>query len=310
MKRNITLLFTLLLLILLLPGCQVAAPAPARSLDSTPRLALLSAFDPELTQLRRESEIEQVLQVNGRSVYVGQLAGHAVVFLNTGVSMVNAAMLAQAILDRFNITAVLFTGIAGGVNPNLNIGDVVVPAQWGQYQEQLFARQTSQGWDTGQFSNEFGNFEMMFPQRVAVARTGDRLDHEENLFWFPVDAGLLDVAHQVVSGLQLKQCTPAEQCLGRQPRLVLGGNGVSGQTFVDNAEYRSWVWKTFQADALDMETAAVAQVAYANNVPFLAFRSLSDLAGGGPGENEINTFFQLAADNSATSLLAFLQVYK
>jgi adenosylhomocysteine nucleosidase len=87
----------------------------------------------------------------------------------------------------------------------------------------------------------------------------------------------------------------------------LGGNGVSGPTFVDNASYREWVWNTFQADALDMESAAVAHVAYVNAVPFIAFRSLSDLAGGGPGQNEISTFFQLAADNSAKIVIAFLE---
>jgi adenosylhomocysteine nucleosidase len=56
-----------------------------------------------------------------------------------------------------------------------------------------------------------------------------------------------------------------------------------------------------------MESAAVAHVAYVNKVPFIAFRSLSDLAGGGPGENEISTFFQLAADNSAKVVIAFLE---
>jgi adenosylhomocysteine nucleosidase len=55
-----------------------------------------------------------------------------------------------------------------------------------------------------------------------------------------------------------------------------------------------------------MESAAVAHVAYANQTPFIAFRSLSDLAGGGAGENEMGTFFQLAADNSATVVRAFL----
>jgi adenosylhomocysteine nucleosidase len=61
---------------------------------------------------------------------------------------------------------------------------------------------------------------------------------------------------------------------------------------------------------LDMESAAVAHVAYSNRVPFIAFRSLSDLAGGGGGENEIGTFFQIAADNSARVLLAFLDAWK
>ena len=59
-----------------------------------------------------------------------------------------------------------------------------------------------------------------------------------------------------------------------------------------------------------MESAAVAHVAYANGVPFIAFRSLSDLAGGDEGENQIKTFFKLAADNSARVLLAFLAAWK
>jgi adenosylhomocysteine nucleosidase len=58
-----------------------------------------------------------------------------------------------------------------------------------------------------------------------------------------------------------------------------------------------------------METAAVAHVAYVNDVPFIAFRSLSDLAGGGPGANEIDIFFQLASDNSAEVVLTFLQAW-
>jgi adenosylhomocysteine nucleosidase len=86
----------------------------------------------------------------------------------------------------------------------------------------------------------------------------------------------------------------------------VGGNGVSGPTFVDNAEYRTYVWNTFHANALDTETAAVALVAYVHRVPFIAFRSLSDLAGGGSGKNESRIFGKLAAENSATVVLSFL----
>jgi adenosylhomocysteine nucleosidase len=56
-----------------------------------------------------------------------------------------------------------------------------------------------------------------------------------------------------------------------------------------------------------METAAVAMVAHANDRPFIAFRSLSDLAGGGPGENEMRVFLDLAADNSARVVVSFLR---
>ncbi|RPI28222.1 MAG: phosphorylase, partial [Chloroflexota bacterium] len=168
--------------------------------------------------------------------------------------------------------------------------------------------QTEEGWQAGQ--GEFGNFGMMFPQPVSVTRQGGKADAEETRFWFPVSEVMLEVARESASGASLEKCTPDRVCLEHDPKVVLGGNGVSGPTFVDNAEYRLWVWQTFQADALDMESAAVAHVAYTNAVPFIAFRSLSDLAGGGPGENEIGTFFELAAGNSAAVVMAFLEKWE
>jgi adenosylhomocysteine nucleosidase len=125
-----------------------------------------------------------------------------------------------------------------------------------------------------------------------------------------VDSTLLAVAKELSKDIPLKRCVNDKDCLDHQPRLVVGGNGVSGSTFVDNAEYRTYVWNTFHADALDMETTAVAFVAYVHRIPFIAFRSLSDLAGGGPGKNEGHTFGKLAADNSATVVLSFLSKLK
>jgi len=283
--------------------------APAQ-LDSTPRLVILSAFDPEMGKLRAQLQGTQVYEVNGRSVYTGRMAGKDVALALSGVSMVNAAMTAQAVLDRFNARAILFSGIAGGVNPELNIGDVTIPAQWGEYQEQMAARQAGDGWDTGTYGRELGNFGMMFPQKVGVTRKSGRVDAEEQRFWFPADPKMLSAAQDAAGQVKLAKCTLLGVCLQRDPRVVTGGNGVSGPTFVDNAEYRQWVWQTFHADALDMETAAAAHVAYTNGVPFIAFRSLSDLAGGGPGQNEMLTFFQLAADNSAGVVVKFLEVFQ
>jgi adenosylhomocysteine nucleosidase len=94
--------------------------------------------------------------------------------------------------------------------------------------------------------------------------------------------------------------------LDHRPGIVVGGNGVSNSFFVDDPEYRGWLWTTFEANAVDMETAAVGRVAHEAGIPYIAFRSLSDLAGGGPGANQVDTFFQLAADNAAAVVLAFL----
>ena len=84
---------------------------------------------------------------------------------------------------------------------------------------------------------------------------------------------------------------------------------MSGPTFVDHADYRAYVWQTFQADALDMETAAVAHVAYTHDIPFLGVRGISDLAGGERGENEVRNFFGVAAVNAAVVTEAFVRAW-
>lgn len=298
----------LLLAVLFLSAC-----APLRQIDSrvqvedTPRLAIVTAFEPEMKQFRKQVQASRQYEINGRTFVTGRLAGREVVLFYSGVSMVNAAMMTQAAVDHFHLTGLVFSGIAGGVNPDLKIGDVVVPAEWAQYQEQLFARQEGEDWDTGWYSDSLGHYGMMFPQTVSVARSGGKPDAEESLFWFPVDPAFLQAAQKAAAQVQLKRCPTIGKCLAADPRIAVGGRGVSGPTFVDNADYRQWAWETFQADALDMESAAAAHVAYANNLPFIAFRSLSDLAGGGPGENEMVIFFQLAADNSAAMVMAFLK---
>lgn len=279
--------------------------------DAVPRLAVVSAFDQEMELLLDAAAVSDTLIYNGHPYYTGVLEGHEVVLFLSGVSMVNAAMYTQMALDRFQITGIVFSGIAGGVNPDLHVGDVVIPAQWGQYQEQIFARKGANDWDLGldRNENEFGNYDMMFPRRLRIrGRKGDP-DLNERRFWFPADPAMLTVAHRVAQTVTLSRRTANGDTLNHTPRVFVGGNGVSGPTFVDNAEYRAWVWKTFQANALDMETAAVAHVAYVNKTPYIAFRSLSDLAGGSDGDNELPVFFQLAADNSAKVVLAFLEAW-
>lgn len=282
-----------------------------RKLDNVPRVAVESAFDAELELLLGETRIEKQYVIDGTTYYLGRARGNDVVMYLSGVSMVNAAMKTQSPADYFNIERIVFSGIAGGVNPSLHIGDVTVPAQWSQYLEAYFARETEEGVFTppSWVELQWPNFGMIYPSSVSVVQEGGEPDVYKEMFWFPVDPEMLAVAEKVAASVDLAQCTSDGVCLSHDPVVKVGGNGVSGQAFVDNANFRDYAWRTFQADALDMETSAVAQVAYTNRIPYIAFRSLSDLAGGGPGENEIGTFFQLAADNSANLVLAFLEAW-
>lgn len=309
--RHCSLLFVRQMLVMwLVLLASAASQATQRTVDSMPRIAIISAFQPELTTLLANVENPRTYTTNGVEFTFGKMRGKQVVLFLSGISMVNAAMNTQLALERFNVTHIVFSGIAGGVNPALNIGDVVVPERWGQYLEVLAAREVSPGkfvppeWMKGA---PFANYGMSFPQNIGVRSKG-RIGQEKK-FWFEADAKLMTIARGL-SGVTLADCDDKKVCLTSKPKLVIGGNGVSGQAFVDNAAFREYTFKTFDANVLDMETAATAMVAYVNDVPYIAFRSLSDLAGGGKGENEIETFFKLAADNSAKVLLAFLSAWK
>jgi len=284
-------------------ACLFGQPALAQPLEPAPRIALISAFEPEWLLFLEHLEARRDFTINGVVFASGRLEGQDVVLFLSGISMVNAAMTTQLALDHFNISAIVVSGIGGGVDPARSIGDVVVAESWGQYLEAYYAREREGHFEPPQRA-EYANFGMIFPQGVKVMREG--LAEPEQRFWFPVDAAMLDVARRLADKVELGRCVADTVCLTTPPTLAIGGKGVSGPVFVDNAAFRDYTHETFGAAVLDMESAAIAHVAYVNHVPFLAFRSLSDLAGGGEGENEIELFFRLAADNSAKVVRAFL----
>lgn len=281
----------------------------AETLDETPRVAVVSAFTPEWIELQKDLSERAEYTINGRTFLTGKMEGKDVVMFLSGVSMVNAAMTTQSALDQFVITSVVFSGIAGGADPELHIGDVFIADKWGQYLESIFARKTDGGFEIPPFFKQaFPGYGMMVPNTVSVTRKG--VEGEERRFWFDTDAKLLETASKVAAEINLEDCAEENKCLSQAPKIIVGGNGVSGSAFVDNAELREYLVETFEAKVIDMESAAVAHVAYTNDVPFLAVRSVSDLAGGGDGANEMSTFMALASKNSATvvkSLLAAME---
>ncbi|OXE35564.1 MAG: phosphorylase [Phenylobacterium zucineum] len=267
------------------------------------RLVVMSAFGPELEALKAASTDTTVTRLNGTDFTLGTLDGKPVILVLSGVSMVNAAMTTQLMLDHFKIDRIVFSGVGGGVDPTLDVGDVVVPERWGEYQENRFARETASGFQGGGDGTGLPAFGMMIPRGVTVPAPKGGVERKT---WFEVDPAMLAVARAQASQTMLSRCA-GTACLDKSPKVVVGGNGVSGPTFVDNAAYRDYAFRAFQARVLDMETAAVAHVAYVNRTPFIAFRALSDLAGGDPAGNQFPIFIRLAADNSARVVRDFLK---
>lgn len=292
-------------LLMLLIGSMGGSAAFTDQVGQTPRIAVVCAFAPEWLALKDAMSESQTQTIADTTYVAGKLQGKDVVLFLSGISMVNAAMTTQGAIDHFKITRIVFSGIAGGTNPALNAGDVVVPERWSEYLESVFARKTPTGWSVPEWLGKtLPNYGMIFPFAVDIAHPGQ--SKPEKRFWFDVDPAMLDTARSVAPSVELESCSKPDVCLDHAPRIVIGGAGVSGSAFVDNADFRAWIFNTRAANAVDNESASVAHVAYSNHIPFIAFRSLSDLAGGDAGENTEDALKGIVSDNSAAVVKAFL----
>ncbi|MES2693492.1 MAG: 5'-methylthioadenosine/S-adenosylhomocysteine nucleosidase [Verrucomicrobiota bacterium] len=258
----------------------------AQGADKAPLYALCAAYPPEIEAMKREFGVGgkgfDATTINGLTFWRGTYKGKDIVIFRTGVSLVNAAYQLQLALDRFPITHVLFSGVAGGIDPALKIGDVVIPEKWAYHSEAAYLNEDGQGGHIkpDYLTIEYENFGMIFPADVSVARDGQ--PQFKKIPAFPADPALLAAARRALPKV------PEMRKAGRQIAVSVGGTGVAGTVFLDNAKYREWVFKVWKARCLDMESTALAHVAYANSKPILIVRGLSDLAGGQHGANPID----------------------
>lgn len=280
--------------------------ASACQTECTPRTALITAYSTEIQPLVKALKNRHEYRLQGVRFTVGTLNGEPVVLFMTGVSMNNAAMNAQRVLDQFNIKQIVFSGIAGSVDASRHIGDVVVPSRWANYSESLYARETEQGYQPPDSvrKSELAPYGMIYPRLTDVLSARSR-DKEERQ-WFPASELLLSLA-KGVTGVTLSSCAAKGQCTHKTPAIKVGGTGVSGSIFMDNAGYRDYLHRVFGAQIADMESSAVAQVAYANQIPFIAFRAVSDLAGGESDQNSKHIYSTMAANNAAAVVCAFFK---
>jgi adenosylhomocysteine nucleosidase len=297
--------------------CPVLTPEVVEpvcpKLDCSPRIAVISAFGGEndlvLAELN-ETYMKSVIMGKGTvDFHFGTLKGKDVVVFVTETSMINAASITTMALEKLNISAIVFTGISGGVDPEVNIGDVVIPEKWIEYQENYKCQEVDGKfvcpvW----FAPEYPAYGM---DQVAPAS----LPGGESTYWFDVDPTLFAAAEKSLT-TELQSCDANNVCLTKGAKVVVGGAGGSAQSFVDNANYRDYLFETFGMRVLEMEGAAVAHVAYLYNTPFIVIRANSDLAGGGDpddklpdGGNPIDVFWQIAAQNAAKVTLSIVEQY-
>ncbi|MCC3372959.1 5'-methylthioadenosine/adenosylhomocysteine nucleosidase [Cohnella sp. REN36] len=89
-------------------------------------IGIIGAMQEEIDLLLEHLEDTVEMKRSGIPYYTGSLNGKKVVICKSGVGKVNAAVCTQVLIDRFNAVQVIFTGVAGALDPVLDIGDIVI----------------------------------------------------------------------------------------------------------------------------------------------------------------------------------------
>jgi adenosylhomocysteine nucleosidase len=97
------------------------------------KIALIGAMNEEIELLIKHMEQVKESAKAGVIYREGLFLGKQVVVCKSGVGKVNAAVTTQILIDQFEVEAVIFTGVAGALDPELNIGDIVVSSECMQH---------------------------------------------------------------------------------------------------------------------------------------------------------------------------------
>jgi adenosylhomocysteine nucleosidase len=257
----------------------LASPSPAQNAGpedpcapSTPALGVLGAVNSEVTLLQGMLAEAKSQEIEGIEFISGRIGTKPVVLAWTGVGKVNAAMTTTLLLEHFHPTGVIFTGIAGGIDPNLEPGDIVV------------AKQTA-----------YHDMGTLWPQGIEYGGVKSRMTGEPNPVFFPADPVLLAAAEKAAKGITFGSLgLRTDQ---RPPRVVVG-TVVTGDVFVASKGKSEELAKELGASAVEMEGAAVAQLCYQRNIGCLIIRSVSDKADRSAVIDK-QLFYTMAAKNSA-----------
>ncbi|MES2423912.1 MAG: 5'-methylthioadenosine/adenosylhomocysteine nucleosidase [Pseudomonadota bacterium] len=246
------------------------------------RTAILSALIDEQRSLIAALENAEQVSHAGRRFNLGTLYGQPVVLGLSRIGKVAAATTATALIEKFGATRMLFTGVAGGLGPGVNVGDLVLAEEFIQHDldsSPIVPRYEVPLYGKSRFATDTALNALLLQSATTVFAQADT--------W--LDATV-------------------RQTYGIAEMRIHGGLVASGDRFVStSAESRRLQQELPDALAVEMEGAAVAQVCFDYGLPFAAIRTISDRADDDAHANFSNFVRDVASHYSHAVLAGFLQ---
>jgi adenosylhomocysteine nucleosidase len=248
-------------------------------------IGILAAMPEEVRHLGQALTVDDKVVHGAYAFRQGRLDDAPVVLVEAGIGKVNTALVATLLFDHFGCRMALLTGVAGGLDPTVGIGDVVVADRLIEH-------------DYGAIVD--GEIRSYRPGAAPVGESREPLAYS-------LEPVILELLRRRLAGLVLP-ALPASVTgeTARQPAIRFG-TILSGDQFINCEATRQRLFKRFGAQAVEMEGAALAQVAEQFGVPCIDVRCVSDLAGA-DSHLDFAAFLPYAAESAAQVLRRIVPV--
>jgi adenosylhomocysteine nucleosidase len=218
------------------------------------RMGIMGAMTEEIAAIEKEMGAETATELGMRRYFQGILWGTPSVLVFSRWGKVAAATTATCLISHFNVDAIVFTGVAGGTDPSLSVGDIVVA--------------------TSLFQHDM-NATPLFPRGEIPLLGVTSIETNEQLRNRSTEAAsrflLEDLRLQVPVDI-------LEEFRISNPKVIQGDVASGDKFFADKDDIHRLKRDWPSVACVEMEGAAVAQVCYEYKVPFVIIRTISDSA--------------------------------
>ncbi|MGI5958672.1 MAG: 5'-methylthioadenosine/adenosylhomocysteine nucleosidase [Massiliimalia sp.] len=214
------------------------------------KLGMICAMEEEIRLILQDMKSEKIVNIAGREFHIGVLYDIETVLVLSRIGKVAASMTTALLIDHFEVDQVIFSGTAGGVDPELHTGDIVIGDQSCQHDFKVPGEKF----------------------RIPLL----------NKCYLDSDPNLTKLAFQAAEeyiGEQMKQDVPVEflKEFGITAPKAVVGTIASGDEFVCEKSRNQWLYENVEnVRCVEMEGAAVAQACYEFDIPFTIIRVISD----------------------------------
>lgn len=236
------------------------------------KIGIIVAMEEEqnaVKNLMKDIELEEIYELD---FYRGKIKDKKCVLVQSGVGKVNAARTTQILINKYKVDRIINVGSAASINPMLNIGDVLIGKHVVQHDFDITAFGHSKGYITG---------------------VGDKISCDSDFF------------KKFENKIKIEKEFNNKDKNKRNYNIKLGII-ATGDVFCSDVSISDEISATFNADAVDMECAAIGQVCYLDNIPFNVIRGVSDTPNG-KNANIFDDNLELASKRACEVLIEIFE---